>query len=341
MNGWAICYEGALPERGVREASGPGSPRSADDLFQACLVLCLCLALGLLTSQSLQGDNAVRKRGRPPSQRLVDLVSSTIVLAEGDSMPNVSEQGRQYLFRMLHCGAGQVHHRVLMPRSVTHEVVVTCRVCNTHEECVLIANETGARRPVRKMSQGEEKLLRDLNTLEVAGQHRAFLPELKPWIRLPTPAANCSVDVLICDGPPSSDQEAIRRGLCVFWDGAQHRPWIARNQRQRESDQATSIQAAQNGYNVLRISFKDAHIKMQVLDAAWRARSAGGWVRVSPSWNQGMLTCHSSAKPVVPVMNFKNIAPPNALTAALYLILNLVLRGSSLSRVMGLASTGA
>jgi hypothetical protein len=256
-------------------------------------------------------------------------------------MPNVSEQSRQYLFRMLHCRAGHVHHRMLMPRSVTHEVVVTCRVCNTHEDCVLIASAKGSRRPVRKLSQGEEKLLRDLNEHEVAGQHREFLHELKPWIHLPAPAANSSVDVLICDGSPSADPEAIRRGLCVFWDGSQHRPWIARNQGQRESDRATSIQAAQNGYNVLRISFKDADIKMQVLDAAWRARSAGGWVRVSPGWNKGMHTCHSSVKPVVPVMNFKNNAPPKALTAALYLILNFVLRGCSLSRVIDEVCTGA
>lgn len=171
-----------------------------------------------------------------------------------------------------------------MPHSVYNETVLTCRVCNTHQECMEFAKAAGYSRPLRRLSAGERQLVTDVHRYGIAGQHLSFAHEVKPWTHLSFATSRVSVDIVVFEGPPTVD---MRRALMVFFDGQQHRPWKAENAKQCKIDKLASAEAAAAGYCVLRLSYKDAGFKMDVLDAAWRARTPAGWTRVSSHWNYG------------------------------------------------------
>ena len=101
---------------------------------------------------------------------------------------------------------------------------------------------------------------------------------------------NASVDLLVYKDRdcPSAAPEALAGSLLVFWDGRQHQQdRQSPHWQQLEVDQEVSETAAAMGFHVLRVSDRDAAIKMQVIDAAWQACTGAGWVRVSPRWNSG------------------------------------------------------
>lgn len=112
---------------------------------------------------------------------------------------------------------------------------------------------------------------------------RAIVHAIKPFAR----SAVCkgSVDKLIlADEHPSAAPAAIRAGLLVYWDGAQHMRWDNnhRDSKQVADDRRICEHAAQHGYNVLRISHADAATKLTVSDmqhgssSAWRYARLGG-----------------------------------------------------------------
>lgn len=202
-------------------------------------------------------------------------------------MPLTSEQSAQFVFRTTHCAQGVQHYRVLLPHSVQHPMVLACRVCNDHSQMLAIGKETGYNRGIRKLSQGEQQLLCNVHKHGIASARRTFAHEVRPWTQLSAATSKVSVDLLIFDEQPSAAVADMQKGLIVFYDGKQHRPWKHENARQRNTDHAASSEAAAAGYRVLRISYKDVDKKMQVLDAAWRARNPAGWVKVSEHWNYG------------------------------------------------------
>lgn len=202
-------------------------------------------------------------------------------------MPLISEQSEQYVFRTMHCAQGAQHYRVLLPHSVYHPMVLACRVCNGHSQLLAIGKENSYNRGVRKLSAGEQQLLYDVHEHGVAFARRTFAHEVRPWTQLSAATSKDSVDLLIFDQQPSAAVADMRKGLIVFYDGKQHRPWKSENAKQRDTDCSASSEAAAAGYCVLRISYKDAASKMQTLDAAWRARTSAGWIKVSAHWNYG------------------------------------------------------
>lgn len=242
-----------------------------------------------------------------------------IVLAAGQQPPPVSSEV-QRVFRAMHCCEGKQHYKVLNVHSVQNEMTLLCYVCNDGAQLVDIAKLYGVR-PPRPVSKRERKLVRDIEDNGVAGEHRAFVHELKPFVGHARISA-ASVDLLLYDqAEVTHDQQAMKAGLLVYWDGKQHLRWHSnRDKDQLERDQRISTAAAAEGYNVLRISCKDARKKMQIVDAAWAARTAGGWVKVSDRFNQGVSlhvlhapwhvklsgrTLYLGGRPVVPVMALK------------------------------------
>ena len=255
-----------------------------DDVLQAEQELGRVDVGAFSTVGSLQGI-AKLKRGRPPSEAKLRLVQTNIIVEQGQAQPDVSEQRQQYLFRCTRCKAE--HRRVLLPNSVDSPMVLVCKICNDREELMRLATEFSHNRGVLRVSKEELALVRHVNTYTIDGHHRKFLYQVSPWLGVNSFLAGVSVDILVLEGPASADPAAMRRGLCVFFDGQGHLRTRPRNQSQADTDRAASTQAASAGYCVLRIYKSDTDLKMTILDQAWRARSDRGWVRVSPSWNDG------------------------------------------------------
>lgn len=214
------------------------------------------------------------------------------MLAAGEKPPPVSSE-TQRVFRALHCREGKQHYKVLNVHSVQNEMKLMCRVCNKRKRLKHYAKLYGVTSAPRAVSKKERQLVRDIDAYGVAGEHRAFVHELNPFVGNADLSA-ASVDLLLYDqAEVTHDQQAMKAGLLVYWDGKQHLRWHSNaDPVQLECDERISKAAARAGYNVLRISCKDAKKKMQIVDAAWAARTAEGWVKVSDSFNQGVpCTC--------------------------------------------------
>jgi hypothetical protein len=284
---WAVIHERDLAEGLVREELSPLATGCADDPFEAIAELVRVYVRPWSAVRPLQGSSAKLKRERAPSEDKVRLVHDNIVLKEGQRMPDISEQRRQHLFRTTHCKEGVVHYRVLLPNSVDYAMVLVCNVCNNYKALLRLAQEFGHKRSVLRISKEEWKLVQDVNRGEIDGQRRSFLYQVNPWVGVNSYLAGVSVDLLVLDGPPTADPHALRRGLCVFFDGEGHKRTRRRNQKQVDTDRKASTQAAEAGYCVLRIYKSDTNLKLTILDQAWCRRNDEGWVLVSPSWNDG------------------------------------------------------
>lgn len=206
---------------------------------------------------------------------------------EGRKMPVQSEED-QFLFDASFCRRTPKHKQIMNVHSVRTKLDLVCTICNDWDEVCQHASNLRVKAP-REWSDGEERLLIHLDRHGVDGKRLRFVHEVKPFVgpSYDKQMHRASVDVVLFPGAPTAASNDIRRGLLVFWDGVQHlRSEAQYKPAQGRRDRAISDKAAAAGYCVLRIADTDASIKMNVLDAAWRARSEQGWVKVSPRWNR-------------------------------------------------------
>lgn len=223
---------------------------------------------------------------KPQNAHKMTLISSQIEL-EGRPLP-VQSAEEPFLFRCHNCRHAQ-HYKVLNVHSVNSLANLLCYCCYTREELTVQAAMLGRGAP-RKLSDGEESLIRDIMKHGVRGWHGEFVHQMCPFTK--TDKFKGSVDIVMFEGTPSARPGAAKAcALLVYWDGSHHlRSEEQYDIVQARTDQKISTWAAQEGYCIVRIAKTDRSIKMQVLDAAWAARSLGtGWVKVSPRWNSAHL----------------------------------------------------
>ena len=179
------------------------------------------------------------------------------------------------------------HVKVLNVNSVRSPAQLICTICNDADAVRKICERHQVSAP-HACSEKERLLAQHLAEHGTAGARRAIVHEIKPFVK--SAVFKGSVDILIfADEHPSADPAAIRAGLLVYWDGAQHMRWDNnhRDSKQVADDRRICEHAAQHGYNVLRISHADAATKLTVIDAAFRQCSVAGSLWVSPRWNSG------------------------------------------------------
>lgn len=215
------------------------------------------------------------------------------MLDEGtERCPAISTE-QQAVFKTSHCARNAQHYRVLNLHSVRDAVHLICTVCNDAEQMQQIMLQLGIR-GARATAPKQLALAKTVARCGVDHKLRAFVHEIWPFCGIKE-LFHVSADMLIFEGSkPSAKQAAMRAGLTIFWDGQQHMRWEMKrkDEAQVANDMRISKLAAEHGYNVLRISYLDAPIEMQVIDAAWRARRQAGTVMVSPRWNTGAHPVH-------------------------------------------------
>ena len=183
------------------------------------------------------------------------------------------------------------HHKILNVHSLKTEMTLLCRVCNNQVEAEEKAAILGVAAP-RQISDGEQALICDVARYGVAGQRPPFVHEMFPFTgpAFDKQMHHASVDLVLFEGAVSALPGAAKSGLLVYWDGSHHlRSEEQYSEASGRADEEISRKAAAAGYCVLRIAKTDRAQKMQIMDAAWEARSAAGWVKVSPQWNRAHL----------------------------------------------------
>jgi hypothetical protein len=194
--------------------------------------------------------------------------------------------------------------------SVLSQYTLLCRTCNDSEAAKRIVREADEREIGDKVEKGKkakrQAVPRALSAGEQALLHRldsnpswhdgpqAYAHEVKLFVGEHVLKAHRALlrsspaDVVFYSSNPPDHRE--HRPLALYWDGEHHFRWEddgKRARHQHAKDRDISDAAAQAHYCVLRICWKDAHNSLSIIEAAWAARNAAGWVKVSPRWNTG------------------------------------------------------
>jgi hypothetical protein len=244
-------------------------------------------------------DSAVRKRGRRAGN--TDW-SDHIVVPRGVRKPSKGAK-TQFIFKCSFCAEGKQHYRCMNVQSVESLYTLLCRTCNDSEAAKRIVREaeevencekrqagekTKKGRPApRTLSAGEQALLHRLDTNPSCHGPQAYAHEVKLFVGAHVcdedkPLLRSSpADVVFYSSNPPDHREP--QPLALYWDGEHHFCWEDEGKRARDqhaTDRAISVAAARAGYCVLRICWKDAHMSLSVIEAAWAVRDAAGWVKV-------------------------------------------------------------
>ena len=209
-----------------------------------------------------------RKPGPKAPSELQKVVLESIELEEGEELPRMSEQSQQHKMRARHCQPGKQHYLIMNPHSVRHTCTLVCRTCNDKDACDDIAEQEKKPEDFKPLSEAEQALLVHVDSLPIAGKLRPYVHNMRPFLTCGNVLKAVSVDVLIFANVIKADILAYKSGLLVFLDGRQHRPNKPYNKKHIKVDREASAAAAEQHFRVLRISWKDANIKMQLLDQA-------------------------------------------------------------------------